>query len=425
METSEVPINEASSGPKLEATYVTIVKDIVAKKIPEHQKSFNTMLNEINGQITGDGLFQWESAREPGIKFLAGHLSVTPELINKIASQNSISKTSELKSDEDDEQKTEHYVYFIEPSFGIGEDGSALSVLDMAIARFVNEMPKVARAIRAGEKSPTIDIFMVGGPAALGGQVTQEFVDRVKANGFSEYGKLYGEFITQNLSSFDLDKTRVVLQGASKGAVTSDLTFKNLPHEIQDRTQLLYDNPGGIQGQNLPSQIGRSINLGLGMGAELGVRAVAGSVRNGAFAEQKEFYNRIKAKQGIAEDSEEQKKLKGELFLKGEIKALAKGTSLDQDQRSFIRISTPDPVNVNFSNIAGVVGGGISERLGEVKDRILARKLGPRRALSATQKGRNITFATGNTVHNFPWVRNIDSGAWARKMEYVENSKST
>lgn len=423
MENIEASIPEAQNS-NLEATYVTIVKDIVAKKIPEHKASFDITLNEINRQITGEGLFQWSSERS-GVKFLAGHLQVTPELIERIAHGRRSGDEAPRSDPEDENPRAEHYVYFIEPSFGLGEDGSALSALDMGIARFINEMPKVARAIRAGEKPPTVDIFMVGGPTALGGEVTEDFVQRVKENGFSEYGPLYSEFVVQKLADFDLHKTRIVLQGASKGAVTSDLTYKNLPVEVQERTQLLYDNPGGTQGQTLPSEIGRSVNLGVGMATELGVRAFAGSVKNGAFAGQKEFYESIKKKLGILEDSDEQKKLKADLFMKGEIKALAKGTPLDKDQRSFTRISTPDPVNINFSNIARVISGGVVERVTDLKDKLSGRKLAPRRALTATQKSRNITFATGNTVHNFPWVRNIDSGGWARKMEYVENSKLT
>jgi hypothetical protein len=147
---------------------------------------------------------------------------------------------------------------------------------------------------------------MVGGPTALGGQVTQEFVERVEQEGFSEYGRLYAEFVQQQLRGVDLDRTRVVLQGASKGAITSDQTVKYLPDNLRERkvktvgsdgrereitrgVQLLHDNPAGIQGDNLPTQVGRSINMGVGMAAEVGIRMVAGSVKGGAFTGQKDL----------------------------------------------------------------------------------------------------------------------------------------
>lgn len=421
----------------LEAPYVGIVKKIVHEKIPDHTRSFDITLNAVNEQITGNGLFTWQSKDQPGVGFLAGHLSIDSSLIYKIAGQSKVSQETEDVSQEQEEQRLGHYVYVIEPSFGLGEDGSALSALDMGIARFINEMPRVARAIRAGEKPPTVDIYMVGGPTALGGHVTPEFAEKVKANGFSEYGRLYAEFLREQLSPDAVDSTRIVLQGASKGAITSDQTIKYLPQDMQERTQLLYDNPAGTHGKNIPTQIGRSINMGAGMAAELAIRQFAGSVRNGAFAGQKEFYRAISRLKGIPQDSDEQARLKKELFLKGEIGSLAKGTPLDSDQRSFSRISTPDPVNVNFRNIVRVMSAPVTERIIQVRDRLLGRKIEPRRALTVKEHGRKsaedyglrkdrggrLAFATGNTVHNFPWVRSIDSGSWAQKMSYVENTK--
>lgn len=417
--------------PPLEATYVTIVKDIVAKKIPEHKLSFDITLDEINRQITGDGLFQWESKESPGVKFLAGHLQVTPDLIQRIANKSS---NSGLTESEDNSQRLQHYVYFIEPAFGIGDDGSALSALDMGIARFIAEMPKVARAKRVSEKPPTVDIFMVGSSTSLGGQATREFVDRVKKKGYDEYGKLYAEFVKEKLVGFDLDKTRIVFQGTSKGAITSDKTFTHLPEEIQERTQLLYDNPAGTHGSGVIERTLRSYGMGVGMAAEIGVRTFAGSVKGSVFAKQKEFYRAIANKLRIPADSEEQKKLKRELFLKGAMKWVALGTPLDNNKRSFSRISTPDPVNIDIGNMARVASGGISDKILRLSRRALILWPGNKKRLTVKEygakvgedgkreKGGRLVFATGNTVHNFPWVRSIDSGSWAQKMEFVENT---
>jgi hypothetical protein len=106
---------------------------------------------------------------------------------------------------------------------------------------------------------------------------------------------------------------------------------------------------------------------------------------------------------------------------------------LHDDQRSFTRISTPDPVNISFRNMARVFSAPVTERFVQAKDFLLRRKLEPRRALTVKERGRTVdekgkehggrlTFATGNNIHNFPWVRSVDSGSWAQKMEYVENS---
>lgn len=426
-EDNMVERQEAEPQTHLEVPYVTIVRNIVHEKIPEHAGSFDITLDEINRQlIEGNGFFQWESKAKPGVKFLAGHLSITPDLIQKIASQNMQNSDESLSNQDlgEDEQRLEHYVYFVQPSFGPPPDGSAISALDMGIDRFIKEMPKVARAMRAGEKPPTVDIFIVGGPTALGAQVTGEFIDEVKKDGFEPYAKIYAEFAEEFLpkDKETLEKTRIVLQGVSKGTVTSDLTTKYLPKEIQDRTQRLYDDTAASHGRNIPTQIGRSINMGVGMAAEIGVRQFKGTVRNAAFAGQKQFYEEI-SKLRHLEDSEEQAKLKGELFTQ-ELKTVAKGTPLNTEQRAYSRISTPDPVNINIRNIGRVIGAGLTEKFLGIKSRITGRELAPRRALVANEKGRLLTFATSNTFHNFPWERSIESGSWAQKMEYVENTKT-
>lgn len=437
MERQEVAPNQP-----LEATYVTIVKRIVHKEIPAHGASFDIALNEINRQITGDGLFQWESKSEnhKGVKFLAGHLSITADLIQRIANQTSQApKTPSEDQESEDTQRLEHYAYFVQPSFGLPPDGSALSVLDMGIDRFIKEMPKVARALRNGERPPTVDIYLLGGPTALGAEITRDFVDAVEANGFSEYGKLYAEFAQEFLPHDQdaLDKTRIVLQGVSKGTVTAEQTFLNLPDAIKSRTQLLFDNTAASQGRNLPTRIGRSANMAIGMGAEMVVRIGAdilggSTIPKGAFKDQGKFYKDILKAKGIPEDSDEQKKLKGELFTKGEIATIAKGTPFNEKTRAYSRISTSDPVNINFDNATRVdevrstemILGGAYTLAREVVNR-LGGKMKPwaRRGLVAKQKGRILTFATENGGHNFPWVRSVDSGSWAQKMEYVENTK--
>lgn len=384
------PNIETALSQPLEVPYVRIIRDIVHEKIPEHRRSFDITLDEINRQmLQPDGLFVWHSKDQLGVSFLAGHLSVTPDLIKRIAVQSPASSdrsTAEIKPKKPGEQekrKIDHYVWVIEPYLGFGEDGSAISAADVAIARFIAEMPTIARAIIAGEKPPTIDIYMVGSPTALGGHVTPEFVEKVKKRGFSEYGRLYAKFVREQLRQDQLDSTRIVIQGGSKGAITSDKTFKYLSQDIQERTQLLYDTPTGTHGKGVLERTLRTYNMGVGMAAEVAVRQFAGLVRNGAFAGQKEFYRAITKLIDIPEDSKEQKRLKRDLFLRGELWSLAKGTPLDRRQRSFSRRSIFDPVNIDAGNIARVVSGGVTERFSGLTRRVLG--ISPRtRGLTAS-----------------------------------------
>lgn len=420
----------------LEAPFVRIARNITREKLPgQHTESFDMTFDEINRQITGEGLFLHRSKIYEGVSFLAGHLQITPELIEKIAKTRQSkpgyeppARQKETPNEEPKEPKIEHYVYFIEPAFGKPPDGSALSALDLAIDRFIKEMPKVAAAIRRGEKPPTIDIYMLGGPAALGASVTKEFVDEVKQSGFEPYGKLYAEFVEQYLSidKDTLSKTKVVLQGASKGTITTDQTFKSLSSQIKDdlkgRLQLLYDNPAGTHDTQKSVLNRKTVRLGVGTASELLRRERSHDIPAAAFAGQKQFYDDILRAKRIPQDSKEQKKLKGELFLRGEVKTIAKGTPLDSSQRAFVRISTTDPVNPDFENKRRVDQIRDEERE-KLKD---AGRLGlkpkPTRGIIAKQNGSELVFATAHTYHNYPWERSVLSGSWSQKMEFVENT---
>ncbi len=425
---------EVASRQTLEVPYVRIIRDIVHEKIPDHRQSFDITLDAINNQLMGDGLSVWNSREQPGVGFLSAHLAVTPDLIRRLATKSPPPPEFSDVSAAEDLQKMlakrrkrkapniDHYVYLMEPYFGLGDDGSAISATDIAIASFISQMPKVAAALRSGTKPPTVDIYVVGSPTALGGQVTPDFVDGVRRNGFAQHGRIYAEFLYDHLPEGELDSTRIIIHGGSKGSITSDKTFKYLPVGIQERTQLLYDTPAGTHGKGVLERTLRTYNMGVGMAAEVAVRQFAGSVKNGAFAGQKEFYRQIARLKGIPEDTQEQGGLKRALF-KQEIWTLAKGTPLDRNQRSFSRISTPDPVNINVRNVARVLSGGISDRLSGLADGTWGLVRKSRRGLTVSQEGRRLTFATGNTIHNFPWVRSINRGAWARKMNFVEHSK--
>lgn len=500
MERPEVQPRSEVRQMRLEAPYVKIMRDILNKdaKAGRHRRSFDMAFDEINRQITGDGSFIYTSSkyqdtkRNPDtkkwevtgqVKFLGGHLRITPDLIERIAADHQTitgkkiePKQPEVKveeeSKEDQIKRPEHYIYFVEPSFAPPPDGSAFSALDMAIARFFSEMPKVAAAIRRGEKPPTIDIFIAGSPLGFGGKVTEGFVKAVrgtkdkKPEGFDPYGVIYAEMVQSKLSELAheynmplqdlLNSSRVILQGASKGAITSDATTHYLPSKTRAITERLYDNPGGVQGnrdwglRNLPIQIARSINLGGGMLTEVLSRYAIGKVDSGAFGIQKKFYADFAQVKGIPEDDEAQRRLKSEMFFKfkhflgfynmnrfglgggGETRTLAHGTPLDERERTHVRVSRIEPVNSSIKSLAESVGRSevpqtildSGHKVVEGVAHVLGRKMKPRprRALVARQKGKITTFVTANFAHNFPWERSIDSGSWARKMEFVENT---
>lgn len=331
----------------IEAPYVTVVKDIVARKIPEHQESFDILLEEINRQITGEGLSLWESTDQPGVSFLAGRLEITPEIIRGISRNGSFPDVDP----ESDLQRLSKHVYFLQPSFGFGNEGNAFSILGYGIDRFIREMPKVARAMKNGEKSPEVEIYLLGNPKAFGGTVSEDYVDSVRENGFSQQGRLYAEFMEDQLDCVHLDRSRIVIQATSKGTITADKTFDYLPDEIKSRTQLLFDNPAATHESGILERALRAYNLGLGSLVEASARRRYGLVRRDALAGRVNFYESIAKLKNIPEDSSEQRRLKRRLLMTGELWNIAKGTPLDSSHRSYTRVPAVDSLYIGLPNL--------------------------------------------------------------------------
>ena len=125
-----------------------------------------------------------------------------------------------------------HYVYFLQPALNPSPAGNAYSVLDLGIDRFIREISRVTGAMKRGENPPAVDIYLVGAPQAFGGQVTNEWIDAIKKDGFGPHGKLYAEFMENHLpkEETELARTRITMQAVSKGTSTSVETSKNLPN---------------------------------------------------------------------------------------------------------------------------------------------------------------------------------------------------
>lgn len=387
--------NMIELGPKLketiEAPYISTMRSEITDKVEGHERSLSIIFNEINKQaIDSFGVFK--SDKYPGVTFSTIHLSITPELIRKINNHSPI-------PEESNESQTKDQAWFVEPAFGMGDIGNAFSALDMGIDRFIRELPKVSRALKNGEKPPKVDIFVLGSPMAFAGSVTGEWNDEVSQTGFNAHGKLYAEFVEKNLPE-NLDNTRVVISGPSRGSVTSERTYHYLPDEIKQHAQGLYDIPAGTHSNILPLQFVKSTNMAIGMGAELGIRIAGDRTSKDLGKTEGPFYKRIRELKNIPEDSKEQSGLKFKSFLE-EMKALGRGTEPDFEERGYYRAPDLDPTNIKPE---GLIDRGVS----------FLRK----RKFAFRSKGNKLTISTSRKAHNFPWKKSFNR--WERVLEYIE-----
>lgn len=380
----------------IEAPYVDTMRREAQEKIEGHSRSLSLIFNEINNQAI-DSFQTYNSEKFPGVSFSTIHLSVTPELIERLSDKGFPAPKKEQTEGETKGSKDQ--VWFVEPAFGFGDIGNAFSALDMGIDRFIREMPKVSYALKHGEKPPKIDIYVIGSPIAFAGTVTEAWKKEVGEKGFDTHGKLYAEFVQKNIPD-NLDNTRVIVTGPSRGSVTSERTYHFLPDEIKSHTQGLYDIPAGSHSRILPLQVIKSINMGVGMGGELGIRMLADRTSKDLAKTEGAFLKKLKVEKNIPQDSKEQTDLKLKSFLQ-EVKALAKGTPPDFNERGYYRAPEFDPTNIKLE---GIIDRGVSF----VK----------RRKFSFRSKGNKLTISTSRKAHNFPWKKSFNR--WESVLEYCE-----
>lgn len=409
VEIREVSKDQEGSRKELSAPYVIAIRQEAKEKITGHEGTIDIIFDEINRQAI-ENFSVNESRQFPGVKFSSLFLQVTPDLIKKI--NPNLNQNVDPEKPGDQESKPKRYVYFLQPAFGMYPRGNAYSVLDLGIDRFIREISRVTGAMKRGEKPPEIDIYLVGAPHSFAGQVTKEWIDAIKKDGFGPHGRIYAEFMEDHWLKEGTEpaRTRVTMQAVSKGSSTSVETSKNLSENLRERTQRLYDIPVGNHERKIVIQALKSTNILAGMTLEMlariiGARIGADPTSKSLFQTEPQFYKDMAKRFNLPQDDPEQSKMKASC-LRPELVALMKGTPFDESKRTFVRQPEFDPVNLNVGNLL----------------RVLTNTVSSREKLVASQKGlgKTLNFPTSRKLHFYAHKKSFT--AWGRIMEFVENS---
>ncbi|MDP2668449.1 MAG: hypothetical protein Q8P07_01265 [bacterium] len=356
------PQKESQEKPGLHTPYYEVTLKEFAEAHPEKAEAMKTVLDEIDEQgIKNFDVFRSETM--PGVAFSHTKLTVTPELINKLSKNYAVTETGpEAKEDnaEGREEKTDakRQDYFLFTAFAPPPDGHAFTVEDMAIDRYIRLLPRVAGALKRGEKPPEINVHLLGAPTGMGGSVNEEWIKNIKKNGLDAHAKLYSEFINGQEPPDDKD-VHVVLQGVSKGAVIAEKTSK-YPHEdLQKNTQRLLDNPAG---EHEKGRWLKGAQVAAGLAGETVSRMLFDDTMKNLMKLGGLFTERLQEEKNIPKDGDEQKKLKLKAAL-AEGVALLKGSPLDtENTRSFIRRGIKDPLTFTPKRLLEVWKKGGKEK---------------------------------------------------------------
>lgn len=222
---------------------------------------------------------------------------------------------------------------------------------------------------------------------------------------------MYAEFMQKQLPKDPerLKKTRIITQGVSKGASTSVATSRNLPEELKEKTQRLYDGPVGIHERNLLSQIVKGANMSVGLIGEMAARMVGAKLGTDITSRslsqtEPQFYKDMAVKLNLPQDNADQAKLKISCLVP-EVLALMKGNPIDKSERTFVRKPEFDPLNLDLGNLRRIL-------LNDLK------LFGRKKFIVSGKSGKISNVPTSRKLHFYAHKKSFKR--WAQIMEHAE-----
>lgn len=320
-----IPESEKTADTPIRSPYFWSALAEVRKKHPEQEAEVRQVLEKIDEESFSN-IDTFQAPFDPDLK-----VPFTKVTVNKIFSQKLAESQGKPKPKD---------IYVIYTGFAVPPGGNPFTTGDMLYNDTFNSAP----AVILGHKD--VDIYSVGFPQGLGGQVSAEYLKAIQS-GTAGYGQLFGAFIKEIIKNNP--GARVVLHGMSFGSTVAELSARQLNEAERQKVQLLLDNPAADHGLVDP----KVVQVPVGFGLEAFIRGqfdprVKLSMEGEAIFYEK--YKRLLSEKGIEwEDDQNQSDLKREAMIADGLH-LIKGIHLDtENNRLFIRKGIWDPTSFSKS----------------------------------------------------------------------------
>ncbi len=231
--------------------------------------SFKAVLKDIGHQAVNNFAI-WRSSEYADTGFSTTSIVVDRQMVNHAINpeDNSVQEPTEAHK-----SPKKRVFWFIEPHFHMGSTaGGAFWTLATGTDRTFRGLTEVAN-----DPGISFRTDLLGSPVGFKGRAGKKFTQEAVDDGFDAHGKLYAEYIEQAVGEID-ENTRIVINGASRGAVTAEKTYhfvierfmQKHARQIQERgekygpeeekiyrqflyqhIQGLYDEPAGVHRKDL------------------------------------------------------------------------------------------------------------------------------------------------------------------------------
>lgn len=244
-------------------------KESIENQVLEKREKLRVWLDVIDGEaVRNFGVF--ESEENPGVRF-----PYTKIRLRNVASDVQNSPINP-ETEKFPGKTVVVFTPFIPPPGGGPDD-----IMNTIYDRVLTALPDITE--RESHHAKNITVYGLGLPTSKWGSISEEWLSDLKKNGFSEYGKLYAEFLRpvlapdseelqQGQDSLESQQKRnVMFFGGSMGTVLASETAKQLKkEEVSKNLRLLLNNPTGVHKPTLLPL--RGLQVAVGFGAEAGIR---------------------------------------------------------------------------------------------------------------------------------------------------------
>jgi len=348
----------------------------------EDFEAFKRGLGEINRRAV-DSFSIWHSQEYPDTAFSTVCVAPNEQMVREIQGKEPAidGPTSE--------RPQERIFYFIQPHFHSGRKaGGPLFILDEVTDRVFRELPKLA-----SRKKTNIEIKVIaqGSPVGFEARVGEKFVQDADHDGFDAHGRLYAEHILSVIGNID-ENTKIVINGASRGAITAERTYHHLIQKLMERharkvresgqsydedekeryrvflyqhIQGVYDEPAGAH-RKTPWFLLKAANF-VGLPIEDTVRRHGFKeefLSSRYISDEIAFSDEVAQGKHLVKDYTLEELARTKRVVSAEAKHLALGTPPDREEPGFYRSPIFDPTNTRIPQLAQELLGFAPERKG-------------------------------------------------------------
>jgi len=133
--------------------------------------------------------------------------------------------------DEKNEEERRKRIKFIMSSFKTPQGGNQFGYVELVLHEAIKSLPRALRALKEGRAIPEYDIYNLGSPTNVMGQMNEVFSEKLKTNTFEAMGELYAECVQNKPDGLNLEekgRTTVILEGVSMGSAMAAEAAKAL-----------------------------------------------------------------------------------------------------------------------------------------------------------------------------------------------------